>query len=278
MKQLNISQGSPEWLTWRKTKITSTDAGVILGLSPYCTPDLLMKRKNGEVPPEEENEFMRRGSFLEEEARHEFMSQFGIFMAPAVVESDEYSWAAASLDGLSTCNKYLLEIKCPGIKNHVEALDKKTIAPQYYAQIQHHLMVTGCDKAFYFSYNPTCERKTVTLEILPNQDFIKDMIRKEFDFYKSLCTWEVHDPEWKKLADEYRDACTIIESEQNKLEEIKKRMIDHTGGKDYKNHGFSLVKVKRSGSIDYKNIPELKVIDLEQYRGSEVEYWKLINY
>jgi len=39
--------------------------------------------------------------------------------------------------------------------------------------------------------------------------------------------------------------------------------------------GFKFFSVTRRGSIDYKSIPQLKKIDLEKYRKSDVVCWKL---
>lgn len=39
--------------------------------------------------------------------------------------------------------------------------------------------------------------------------------------------------------------------------------------------GYKYIPFKRSGVIQYKDIPELKSIDLEQYRGKGVTSWKL---
>lgn len=39
--------------------------------------------------------------------------------------------------------------------------------------------------------------------------------------------------------------------------------------------GYKYQRIERLGSIQYKDIPELKSIDLEQYRGNPVTSWKL---
>lgn len=34
MKEIKLEQGTPEWLAWRRTVITATDASIILGNNP----------------------------------------------------------------------------------------------------------------------------------------------------------------------------------------------------------------------------------------------------
>ena len=42
-----------------------------------------------------------------------------------------------------------------------------------------------------------------------------------------------------------------------------------------KGGGFVFTKNVRLGNVQYKEIPELKSLDLEPYRGKEIESWKL---
>jgi len=94
---------------------------------------------------------MREGLRLEPIARELFAIQNGIEMFPRVVVND---WAMASLDGMSECGKYIVEIKCPGEKDHLLALQGK-IPEHYYPQLQHQLYVTGLQSIFYYSFDGT---------------------------------------------------------------------------------------------------------------------------
>lgn len=55
------------------------------------------------------------------------------------------------------------------------------------------------------------------------------------------------------------------------MEQLKTLSGEETsfGGK------FIFLKVNRSGTINYDSIPELKGIDLNMYRKSDVSYWQL---
>lgn len=55
-----------EWLEARKLGIGASDVATVVGLNPYKTPLKLWREKLGLDAPEEENEAMRRGQYLED--------------------------------------------------------------------------------------------------------------------------------------------------------------------------------------------------------------------
>src|SRR5208337_1949303 len=134
---IDCEQGSQEWLDLRKTKITATDAPAIMGVSPWKTKIKCYKEKIGEIENVVKSERMQRGLDLEPIARELFTIRTGIEMFPRVVVRD---WAMASLDGLSIMGHKILEIKCPGPKDHELALCGK-IPEYYFPQLQHQMMV-----------------------------------------------------------------------------------------------------------------------------------------
>src|SRR5277367_4327685 len=148
MKVINVEQGSEEWLSWRKTVITATDCPAILGSSPWATAYKCWQKKLGLIPEQKSNDAMERGKRLEPVIRERFINKYGLNMTPIVLESSEYDFLGASLDGLSDCGKYVLEIKTGGHNLYKMAQDG--VVPQYYLdQIQHQLLVTEAEKCFY---------------------------------------------------------------------------------------------------------------------------------
>src|SRR6202158_1272887 len=115
LELISLEQGSREWLDFRKTKITATDAAVIIRASHWKTPVQLYHEKLSNDPPAPPNERMQRGSDSQPNARALFNLTTALDMQPAVIVKD---WLMASLDGLSLCKLYILEIKCPGDKDH----------------------------------------------------------------------------------------------------------------------------------------------------------------
>ena len=177
--QLDIEQGSDIWLELRKTKITSTDAAIILGASPYKDEYELLNQKLGLSPPDKVNDFMKEGSRLEPIAREAYVKHTGRFMSPKVFLNDQYQWAMASLDGINFDGDRILEIKCGA-----GAFKRGEDIPRYYfAQIQHAMFVTNVAVCDYFVY---WRGDFILVEIVRNNTFIERMIEKELTFYEEL--------------------------------------------------------------------------------------------
>src|SRR5258708_7878806 len=138
-----IEQGTDEWLDLRKTKITATDAVVIMGASPWKTRTELYHEKVCATVPNAPNERMQRGTVLEPIARDLFNMTTGLKMVPKVAVK---GWAMASLDGINEWNE-ILEIKCPGDKDHAIAVVGK-VPDHYYPQLQHQMHVCDSHRAF----------------------------------------------------------------------------------------------------------------------------------
>lgn len=56
---------------------------------------------------------------------------------------------------------------------------------------------------------------------------------------------------------------------------VSKQLKDLSQGVDSKGGGYIFACTYRKGSVQYKDIPQLKGVNLEQFRGQEVETWKL---
>jgi len=177
----SMIQGSQEWLNLRKTKITATDAATILGANPWKTKLQLFHEKLSDDPPMIANERMQRGSDLEPIARDLFIIQSGIHFQPEVIIKE---WAMASLDGISPCGKYILEIKCPGAKHHATAVNGK-IPNHYYPQLQHQMYVCDVDLVYYFSFDGF---DGVKVEVRRDDNYIQYMIEEEKKFYDCMIT------------------------------------------------------------------------------------------
>ena len=181
MKLINLTQNTPEWLSFRRKPIGASDAPTILGTNPYRTAKALWRDKVfGET--QKETSAMRWGKDKEAEALRCFETMTHSLVFPAVVLHPELEWASASLDGLDIERNFIVEIKCPGAKNHQMAVDG--IVPEhYYAQIQHQLACCDLDDAFYFSYDGS---KGVMIDVKRDKDFIDKMFEKELLFWDSI--------------------------------------------------------------------------------------------
>lgn len=172
-------QGSQEWLQLRKTKITATDAPVIMGESPWKKAITLYHEKINEDFVCDQNENMKRGTELEPYARLSFILDTGIDVSPRVIVKD---WAMASLDGISTCGKHVLEIKCLGKKGHELAAEGK-IHPYYKGQLQHQMWLCDVSSMFYYSFDGI---NGILIDVKRDDFYIDLMIQQEKLFYECL--------------------------------------------------------------------------------------------
>lgn len=178
---LNLEQGSQEWLDFRSNHITATDASIILGTNPYCTREELMQRKLGLLPEVKMNAAMRRGSAMEPAARVAASDYLHMTFTPVVLQSDSHPWAMASLDGISP-EGVVIEIKCPGKKNH-EAAKRGAIPEYYYPQLHHQMWVAEANSVWYWSWDGSAG---VAIQVERCQEYIDWIIRMEEEFYREL--------------------------------------------------------------------------------------------
>lgn len=188
MKILELEQGSDAWHLWRRTIITATDASVVLDKNPYTDIHELWQTKLGMIPAIESNAAMQRGVALEPEAREKACKELGIAFHPACVQCEEFPFMGASLDGLSECQNFIMEIKCPNAATHTFALEGG-IHNYYYAQMQHQLAITQAELCYYVSYRPEHEAQPLKIiEVRPEPDYITDMIHAEEKFWReNMC-------------------------------------------------------------------------------------------
>lgn len=278
-----LVQNSHKWLEFRKNKIGASDAPVIMEISPWKTPYQLWEEKLG-VREVVMTSAMKRGTDMEEEARQAFEKETGILVFPTVKLHPENEWMMASLDGMDMEEKNIVEIKCPGKEDHFAAVSN-IVPDKYYPQLQHQLAVTGLKMAYYFSYTPTSSK---IIEVQRDDDYISKMIKKEREFYDCLLEFvppkltqrdyvERSDLEWQELSISYLNVQRELKTLEEKEKQMKEQLISLAGRSNSRGAGIKLSKIVRKGSIDYQAIPELKNMDLEKYRKTPIETWRISN-
>jgi predicted phage-related endonuclease len=90
----------------------------------------------------------------------------------------------ASLDGWSAEANLVVEIKCPGAKDHAVA-QAGMIPAKYYPQLQHLLAVSGADACHYVSYR---DDDIVVLGVKPKAEYIAKLVREEEEFWDCVKT------------------------------------------------------------------------------------------
>jgi putative phage-type endonuclease len=283
MKIVNLMQNTEAWLAYRKNnRIGASDAPIIMQESKWCSPLELWERKLGIAPEQAENSSMARGKALEEEARREFMHFTQITVTPEVVEHETLNWCIASLDGLSVCEKYAVEIKVPGREAHLSAL--AGVVPAYYIpQLQHQLAVTGLNMIYYYSYDG---QNNACIEVQRDDAYIAKLIEAEKKFYKCMVTCtppELSERDYNIRTDEpcklvvenWKDAKTHLDFWTNEEKKYRQEMIAVSPSQSWKGFGVKVQKIMRQGAVQYSEIECLKEVDLDKYRKPASESWRI---
>ena len=174
---VDLSQNTPEWHAFRKLHIGASETGAIMGLNPYrSAKDVWQEKVYGKEQPV--NDKMRAGTAGEEEARRSYEMLKGFLFAPMVLESTEYPFLSASMDGMSVCMKYAVEIKC-GASSFKKA-EAGIIENYYYAQMQQQMFICNLSEIDFYCYY---KQKEILIPVSRNPDFIANMLEKEIDFW-----------------------------------------------------------------------------------------------
>lgn len=288
MKQLNIEQGSPEWHELRKNHIGSSDAPIIMNGEHFGkTPYKLWEEKLGLRLQEKENWGMSMGTKYEPIARSLMQDKLGMELLPATLKSDESIFAMASVDCISTDGKTVGEIKWPDEEAHMVAV-KGMVPCKYLAQLQHIMYVTEVDSIMYSSnwFNKEKELFTVYVKLERDEPYIKKLLDKEAEFWEckqSFVAPPLNDKDFVQRSDSvwqlHAETILEIERELERLEIQKeycrKKLIEMANGRNCEGSGIRLNRIIRKGSVDYGKVPMLQGVDLDPYRKSYSESWRI---
>ena len=180
---ITLEQGTPEWLAWRHDGIGGSDASTIMGENPFQSSTALLNEKCDPPTKGRMNKAMARGVVLEPKARAYYNQKLSIEAEPQCIQSLEYDWLRASLDGITSDGLRAVEIKCGQSAYRTTA--KTGLPPGYYfGQFQHLMAVTGLESIDYCCYYPP--GRPIIRPIKRNQNYIDDLLRKEEVFWKAV--------------------------------------------------------------------------------------------
>jgi putative phage-type endonuclease len=275
---VRMVQGSPEWHEHRRKYRNASETAVVMGLSPWRTPYQLWQLKLGLIE-QEVTPAMQRGTELEPVARAAYERQTGRVMQPLVVVDGEYS---ASLDGMTLGGERIVEIKCP-VKGRDSTLWNTVAAaglPVHYQwQIEHQLMVTNAAVADVFVFDGA---EGILLEVAPDagswpriheawDKFAAFIASKTAPSLSKSDVRERCDSEWSAAAAHYMETKLFAEQSQKALSEAKDQLVALASHTSETGGGVTVTRYWKIGPIDYKKIPELRALDLDQFRGGPRE-------
>jgi hypothetical protein len=172
----NIEQGTPEWHSIRKGKMTASNATAIgnngKGLETY-TKTIVMEELSSKEGNEYSNKDFDRGHELEPVARAMYELERGVTVEEVgFIERDEF--VGCSPDGL-VGEDGGTEIKSLDDKAYFDFLleGEKAISSGHIWQCQMNLLITGRKWWDLIIYNPNFEHSMFIFRILPDEEKFK---------------------------------------------------------------------------------------------------------
>lgn len=279
---MKLIQNTPEWLEARKSKIGASDAPVILGISPWKTPFQLWEEKLGLAESDSQSWAMKAGHAIEKVARSQVEEKLGIALMPMVKIHAERPWMMASLDCMSLDEQTIVEIKLASAEDHAGVKEGKVPA-KYFPQLQHQIEVCGLSFSWYCSCH---EGSIELLRVEKDSKYIEKMVEEEKNFMKllrdleppPLCTRDYRVKEggqWEAVAEEWKSANAQLKFYKEKEAALRQQLIDLCEEENSLGHGVRATKVIKKGNVKYNLIPQLKEINLDEYRGPTTQSWRL---
>ena len=283
-------QGSPEWLADRLDKVTASNVGAILGLSPYADRDSVMRsmvREHFGAKSEFDGNIATQwGNDHEGEALAALESDQGVFVqACGSIQHPKNEWLAASPDGLVDSNT-VVEVKCP-FKKEIFNLSTR---PDYMAQVQIQMYCTERTKGLFGVWVPgyievtPVEIDTLWLcEVLPmlmafHDEYMEIIGDKDLSapYLEDLVQDMSLNVEWEEQAAIYLEHKEAIDRHKKSMDESKALLIELAGGK--KSQGSSLMAYPVAGksTTDYKTLlADNPGIDVSEYNNTGKGSWMI---
>ena len=269
-----LTQGSQDWLDYRRTMRNASETAAVLGVSPWCTPYQLWLLKTGRAQTKA-NAAMRRGTDLEPAARLAYETETGNIVQPLVLQDGLYS---ASLDGMSLGGDLIVEIKCP-YKGQSSTLWNDVVVghvPDHYAaQVQHQLMVSGAQLAHLYVFDGT----QGLLRPIEPIDHACQRIRDGWDQFQTYLDTDTPPPlmdadvvqredvEWAAAANAFAQAKQAADLADGEVAKARDALVAPAQHPKEQGAGVSVTRFWKAGAVNYKAVPQLKGVNLEGYRG-----------
>lgn len=287
-KFVQYEQGSPEWLAYRRKGIGASDIPSIIECDgAYKTKTQLIESKLGrdEIHNDYTKMIFAEGHAIEEIVRTEAESQLGQRFFPCVIESVQNPQFFASLDGMSEDGKRIIEVKSTKKHDFVSMVRSGICPPVYYFQIQWQLMISGLDECTLIVVDKnTGDRHPLIVE---REDAMIESLKISAEKFLGEFEGQMLSPK-KEIAPNDNDAMMLesvlvnlqdlkqkVEYLENLKEEYAQKLLSKYGATKLENEFFKIQTIEKVGSVNYKQIPELKGVNLDQYRGKSSQYIKV---
>jgi putative phage-type endonuclease len=273
MKFVNFTQGSPEWIEWRRAGIGSSDIATIMGSNPYATPYTLWEEKCGRSKNFEGNQYTEFGKKWEPIAVEKAALKLECVFNPVCVE-DEISIFKASLDGYDAKHKIVLEIKSPATPSTLEKAKDPANHERWIMQLQWSMGIVGAEKG-YLGIWDVQEQEVILFEHFPDRDLFLIMQKRAQEFWEHVKCFtspehssddyvEVESEELKELLIQYESVTKDMRGLKEKQDELKASIVEYGDDGNFKCGHYKICRTAPRKSYDLEKMKE-DGIDIEKY-------------
>jgi putative phage-type endonuclease len=260
-----------EWHNWRDQKIGASDAPIIAGLSPYKKrADLLEEKRTGKKKPVNDY-ILNKGHKYEAKMRPIAEMLLGLNLKPAFMESTEFSFMSASLDGFDPEKNIGWECKLCGQDMFEYCVSNKKPPKKYIRQVQQQILIGDLEKVIFWC--GTDETNYTYFDVYRDQKIIDDLIKENKEFWDEWHQKVEAPEELNRLLVNVWEIKKLI----SRLKKDEKKLMDKIKSIDFKdNYSFRNISYKRSVSYsDSLNMEKVKKdFDLSSYyeRRENIKY------
>ena len=285
MRILPFEQGSPEWLEFRKTKVTASDIPILMMGSEKEIRSLYDEKVSGKK--RFKTDAMLKGSAMEPEAIEWFFGKRKKIERPCVM-NESCDWFMASLDALHLPTMTLAEIKCPSTPIP-EKVEDAPIYKKAYWQMQAQFYATGLESGWMVLYSPLRQKKGL---IARSEADIRKMLEVGHEFYERLVyrnpppvseslEERKGDKETAEWAQRYAKAYHYYKLMEEQVALLRDEGINRADGRPFICEGVKVEATKPRETIDYKKaIEQLSPIlpedfTLEPFKKVSEPSWRI---
>ena len=186
MTAAELESDREKWLEVRRGSIGGSDAGVVMGLSPWKSPYTLWLEKTGQLKEEDKSDCdaVHFGNVLEGVIAGEFCQREGKRVKRCgLYRSKDFPFLTGSFDRLLIGEAAGLEIKTASAWKG-KAWDDGQIPPPYYLQCQHYMLVSGFSHWYIAAL--IGGQKYSCWKVERNESDIKALLEAEKDFWDKV--------------------------------------------------------------------------------------------
>lgn len=268
----DVQPNTKEWLELRKKYRTASEAAIVLGISPWTTPEDFKLIKAG-LKKQYYNSKMRRGHELEDQVRQHASDFFGMDFKEAIYSNGNY---LASLDGIA--DDIVLEIKVSDYT--FKDLEDGDIPEYYHVQMQQQLFCSGARVAYLYVYSPERDEYICSHDVALDPGYMPkiELAWEQFDdmeLPENAPLDRTGEAAVEMLFAEYAFLKGEAENIKEKMDKIKEQLLAFADDRTMVASDYTLQKSKPRITTDYRTACSDAKLDLSKYKKEGDSVWTI---